>query len=78
MLLTITNTKSPATDMGYLLHKNPNRLQSSELSLEKSMSSIPKHQPIAAPPLCCSTLTPWGLCVLAVGRLEKVGCSINT
>src|SRR6195256_5494303 len=32
MLLTITNTKSPATDLGYLLHKNPNRLQSSELS----------------------------------------------
>src|SRR5258707_4981332 len=35
MLLTITNTKSPATDLGYLLHKNPNRLQSSELSFGK-------------------------------------------
>jgi len=35
MLLTITNTKRPATDMGYLLHKNSNRLQSSELSFGK-------------------------------------------
>lgn len=28
MLLTITTTFSPATDLGYLLHKNPARLQS--------------------------------------------------
>lgn len=28
MLLTSTNTKSPATDLGYLLHKNPSRVQS--------------------------------------------------
>lgn len=32
MLLTITNTLAPATDLGYLLHKNPNRAQSFELS----------------------------------------------
>ncbi len=32
MLLTITNTQSPATDMGYLLHKSPYRAQSFELS----------------------------------------------
>src|SRR5690242_11622303 len=28
MLLTITTTHTPATDLGYLLHKNPARLQS--------------------------------------------------
>nr|MBA3530883.1 hypothetical protein [Ardenticatenales bacterium] len=28
MLLTITTTHAPATDLGYLLHKNPARLQS--------------------------------------------------
>ena len=28
MLLTITSTRSPATDLGYLLHKHPDRLQS--------------------------------------------------
>ena len=32
MLLTITTTHQPATDLGYLLHKNPARLQSVEVS----------------------------------------------
>src|SRR5205809_5517968 len=32
MLLTITNTNWPATDLGYLLHKNPARVQSFALS----------------------------------------------
>src|SRR6202041_852582 len=27
MLLTITTTREPATDLGYLLHKHPDRLQ---------------------------------------------------
>lgn len=27
MLLTITTTYQPATDLGYLLHKHPERLQ---------------------------------------------------
>jgi 3' terminal RNA ribose 2'-O-methyltransferase Hen1 len=32
VLLTITTTHQPATDLGYLLHKNPERLQTTELS----------------------------------------------
>lgn len=32
MLLTITTTHQPATDLGYLLHKNPARCQSFELT----------------------------------------------
>jgi 3' terminal RNA ribose 2'-O-methyltransferase Hen1 len=32
MLLTLTTTHTPATDLGYLLHKNPARVQSVELS----------------------------------------------
>ena len=32
MLLTITTTYQPATDLGYLLHKNPERVQSFSLS----------------------------------------------
>ena len=32
MLLTITTTHQPATDLGYLLHKNPSRLHSFELT----------------------------------------------
>src|SRR2546421_424889 len=33
MLRTITPTRSPATDLGHLLHKHPARLQSFSLSL---------------------------------------------
>ncbi|HTQ93531.1 MAG TPA: hypothetical protein VMK84_28955, partial [Streptosporangiaceae bacterium] len=32
MLLTITTTRAPATDLGYLLHKHPDRLQSAEVA----------------------------------------------
>ncbi len=32
MLLTISTTYQPATDLGYLLHKNPTRLQTEDLS----------------------------------------------
>jgi hypothetical protein len=32
MLLTLTTTRRPATDLGYLLHKNPGKVQSFELS----------------------------------------------
>src|SRR5688572_2828512 len=32
MLLTLTTTHEPATDLGYLLHKNPSKLQTFELS----------------------------------------------
>ncbi len=35
MLLTITNTRAPATDLGYLLHKNPSRVQLFDLSFGK-------------------------------------------
>ncbi len=36
MLLTITNTQPPATDLGYLLHKNPVRPQSFDLSFGRA------------------------------------------
>ncbi len=42
MLLTIINAKSPATDLGYLLHKNPGRLQSFELSFGKAHVFYPE------------------------------------
>lgn len=35
MLLTISTTHQPAMDLGYLLHKNPARLQTEELSFGK-------------------------------------------
>lgn len=36
MLLTIANTAQPATDLGYLLHKNPANLHSAEFGLGKA------------------------------------------
>ncbi|HEY6805429.1 MAG TPA: 3' terminal RNA ribose 2'-O-methyltransferase Hen1 [Pyrinomonadaceae bacterium] len=42
MLLTITNTTSPATDLGYLLHKSPFRLQSFPLSFGKAHVFYPE------------------------------------
>lgn len=42
MLLTITTTHSPATDLGYLLGKNPSRTQSFELSFGKGHVYYPE------------------------------------
>ncbi len=36
MLLTITTTHKPATDLGFLLHKHPDRFQSVDLSVGKA------------------------------------------
>ncbi len=36
MLLTLSTTHRPASDLGYLLHKHPNRLQSFDLSFGKA------------------------------------------
>jgi len=42
MLLTISTTHYPATDLGYLLHKNPARLQSEELSFGNASVFYPE------------------------------------
>ena len=36
MLLTVSTTHQPATDLGYLLHKNPARVQTEELTFGKA------------------------------------------
>ena len=45
MLLTITTTHQPATDLGYLLHKNPARVQSFSLSFGKAHIFYPEATP---------------------------------
>lgn len=45
MPLTITSSQSPATDLGYLLHKNPDRVQSFELSFGKAHVFYPEATP---------------------------------
>ena len=42
MLLTISTTYCPATDLGYLLHKNPARLQTEELAFGKAHVFYPE------------------------------------
>ncbi len=45
MLLTITSTAAPATDLGYLLHKNPARLQTFELAFGQAHVCYPEATP---------------------------------
>ena len=45
MLLTITTTHEPATDLGFLLHKNPARPQTAELSMGKAHVFYPEASP---------------------------------
>lgn len=42
MLLTITTTHDPATDLGHLLHKNPERVQSFSLSFGQAHVFYPE------------------------------------
>lgn len=42
MLLTISTTHSPATDLGFLLHKHPDRFQSFDLSFGKAHVFYPE------------------------------------
>jgi 3' terminal RNA ribose 2'-O-methyltransferase Hen1 len=42
MLLTVTTTHSPATDLSYLLHKHPDRCQSFELNFGKAHVFYPE------------------------------------
>jgi len=42
MLLTLTSTNVPATDLGYLLHKNPSTLQSFPLSFGQAHVFYPE------------------------------------
>jgi 3' terminal RNA ribose 2'-O-methyltransferase Hen1 len=52
MLLAISTTHRPATDLGYLLHKNPARLQTEELSFGKAHVFYPE----ASVDLCTAAL----------------------
>ena len=42
MLLTISTTHKPATDLGYLLHKHPDRVQAFDLTFGKAHVFYPE------------------------------------
>lgn len=52
MLLTLTTTHRPATDLGYLLHKNPSRLQ----TFEQSFGAVHVFYPEASDDRCTAAL----------------------
>ncbi len=52
MLLTLTTTHQPATDLGYLLHKHPNRCQTTSFGL----GTVNIFYPIATPKKCTAAL----------------------
>ena len=52
MLLTVTTTRAPATDLGYLLHKHPDRLQSFATAAGQAHVFYPE----AAPERCTAAL----------------------
>src|SRR6202022_1998076 len=66
MLLTITTTHQPATDLGYLLHKNPGRVRPAELSMGKAHVFYPE----ASPERCTAALL-LEVDPIALGRQRK-------
>ena len=64
MLLTISTTYSPATDLGYLLHKHPSRIQSFDLSFGQAHVFYPE----ASPEKCTAALL---LDVDSVGLIRR-------
>jgi hypothetical protein len=60
MLLTISTQHPSATDLGYLLAKHPDRVQTFDLSFGKAHVFYPHAAVIAAPPHCFSMSIPSG------------------
>src|SRR5687767_5070889 len=72
MLLTLTSTSAPATDLGFLLHKNPRRFQSFPLSFGTAHVFYPQSTPAASTAALWLELDPVGL-VRGRGRREAQG-----
>ncbi|MBO0805839.1 MAG: hypothetical protein J2P25_22550 [Nocardiopsaceae bacterium] len=71
MLLTITTTREPATDLGYLLHKHPGRFQSRRMS---SGAAAHVFYPEASASKCTAALL---LDVDPVGLASSNSCLAN-
>ncbi|MBV8631980.1 MAG: 3' terminal RNA ribose 2'-O-methyltransferase Hen1 [Silvibacterium sp.] len=61
MLLTLTTTHEPATDLGYLLHKNPSRIQTEELSFGRAHVFYPEAEPTQCTAAVLLEVDPVGL-----------------
>ena len=71
MLLTLTTTHSPATDLGFLLRKNPARSQSFNLSFGRAHVFYPEATPERCTVALLVKLTLLGWCGIVVDRRAK-------
>ena len=71
MLLTITYTGQPATDLGYLLHKSPFRIHSFEQVFGKTHVFYPEAAPNAVLLRWYWILIPLDSCGTDAGRAAK-------
>jgi 3' terminal RNA ribose 2'-O-methyltransferase Hen1 len=68
MILTITTTHQPATDLGYLLHKHPDRLQSVELAVGRGHVFYPEATEVRCSACLLLDINPIDLVRSAKGR----------
>ncbi len=68
MLLTISTSHRPATDLGYLLHKNPSLVQSVDLAFGTARVFYPQASEDRCTAALLLALDPTAL---ARGRLER-------
>ncbi len=73
MLLTITTTHNPATDLGYLLHKNPGRLQSFPLTFGRADVFYPEAEPDRCTAALLLDIDPVGLVRPRAGAPDSAG-----
>ncbi|HYO16143.1 MAG TPA: 3' terminal RNA ribose 2'-O-methyltransferase Hen1 [Thermoanaerobaculia bacterium] len=71
MLLTLRTTHSPATDLGYLLHKPPDRVQSLELSFGHAHVFYPEADETACTAAVLLDVDPVGLVRGEGGTLDQ-------
>lgn len=73
MLLTITTTRDPATDLGYLLHKHPGRSQSFEVAVGTAHVFYPRAQADCCTAALLLEVDPVGLVRGSGGRGRRGG-----
>lgn len=75
MLLTLTTTHEPATDLGFLLHKNPSRIQTEELSFGKAHVFYSEAEPRRCTAAVLLEVDPVVWCVADGARQVKADSS---
>ena len=76
MLLTITSTRPPATDLGFLLHKHPDRVQTFELAAGQAHVFYPEATGQRCTAALLLEVDPVGLVRRARGGVTQAGFSL--